>query len=216
MLRGVRGLRNDRGLRPDPGLASVSPRAEQAANSRRRPAPSTRTATCSDRASAFPTRRSASTRPAMPARTSCGPCATFLGFERNVIVQATCHGADNRALVDALGTPGDRARGVATVKADVTDEELHALARRGRARRALQFRQAARGRPCRSSALMGIAERIEAFGWHIVIYFEAAELPFAVRLLRVAADDGRRRSHRSARRHEAPRRPGVRALRATA
>ena len=26
----------------------------------------------------------------------------FLGFARNVIVQATCHGADNRALVDAL------------------------------------------------------------------------------------------------------------------
>ena len=26
----------------------------------------------------------------------------FLGFDRNVIVQATCHGADNRALVDAL------------------------------------------------------------------------------------------------------------------
>ena len=26
----------------------------------------------------------------------------FLGFDRNVIVQATCHGSDNRALVDAL------------------------------------------------------------------------------------------------------------------
>src|SRR6201997_3958197 len=25
-----------------------------------------------------------------------------LGFSRNVIVQATCHGADNRAMVDAL------------------------------------------------------------------------------------------------------------------
>ena len=30
----------------------------------------------------------------------------FLGFERNVIVQATCHGADNRALVDACGRQG--------------------------------------------------------------------------------------------------------------
>jgi 2-pyrone-4,6-dicarboxylate lactonase len=28
-----------------------------------------------------------------------------LGFARNVIVQATCHGADNRALVDAWSTP---------------------------------------------------------------------------------------------------------------
>ncbi|HVV20739.1 MAG TPA: amidohydrolase family protein, partial [Pseudonocardiaceae bacterium] len=51
----------------------------------------------------------------------------FLGFERNVIVQATCHGADNSAVVDALLTAGDRARGVATVRGDVTDEELARL-----------------------------------------------------------------------------------------
>src|SRR3954447_7301012 len=37
----------------------------------------------------------------------------FLGFDRNVIVQATCHGADNRAMVDALSRSLGRARGVA-------------------------------------------------------------------------------------------------------
>ena len=42
----------------------------------------------------------------------------YLGFERNVIVQATCHGADNRALVDALQRSAGRARGVATVAAE--------------------------------------------------------------------------------------------------
>ena len=31
-----------------------------------------------------------------------------LGFERNVVVQATCHGADNRAMVDALRIPAAR------------------------------------------------------------------------------------------------------------
>ena len=51
----------------------------------------------------------------------------FLGFSRNVIVQATCHGADNRALVDALKSSGGMARGVATVKRDVSDGELAAL-----------------------------------------------------------------------------------------
>ena len=51
----------------------------------------------------------------------------YLGFTRNVIVQATCHGSDNRALVDALDASGGRARGVATVGQDVTDEELQAL-----------------------------------------------------------------------------------------
>src|SRR5512138_2860301 len=50
-----------------------------------------------------------------------------LGFSRNVIVQATCHGADNRALVDALKAAGERARGVATVRRSVCDDELRAL-----------------------------------------------------------------------------------------
>src|SRR6201989_807312 len=51
----------------------------------------------------------------------------YLGFERNVIVQATCHGADNGALVDALRTGGGLARGVATVAAGITDRELTEL-----------------------------------------------------------------------------------------
>ncbi|HEY5310116.1 MAG TPA: amidohydrolase family protein, partial [Casimicrobiaceae bacterium] len=33
-----------------------------------------------------------------------------LGFARNIIVQATCHGADNRALMDALRHSDGRAR----------------------------------------------------------------------------------------------------------
>ena len=48
----------------------------------------------------------------------------FRGFDRNVIVQATCHGADNRALVDALAAADDRARGVATIRPGVTRSEL--------------------------------------------------------------------------------------------
>ena len=47
-----------------------------------------------------------------------------LGFSRNVIVQASCHGRDNSALVDALRDAGERARGVAVVGPDVTDAEL--------------------------------------------------------------------------------------------
>jgi 2-pyrone-4,6-dicarboxylate lactonase len=50
-----------------------------------------------------------------------------LGFARNVVVQATCHGADNRALVDALTHSRGTMRGVATVKPDVGDTELEVL-----------------------------------------------------------------------------------------
>src|SRR5678816_3863831 len=51
----------------------------------------------------------------------------FLGFDKNVIVQATCHGKDNRALADALRASNGRARGVATVGEDVGREELEVL-----------------------------------------------------------------------------------------
>jgi 2-pyrone-4,6-dicarboxylate lactonase len=47
-----------------------------------------------------------------------------LGFDKNVIVQATCHGSDNSAMVDALQHSQGRARGIATVKRDVTDQVL--------------------------------------------------------------------------------------------
>lgn len=100
----------------------------------------------------------------------------FLGFERNVIVQATCHGADNRALVDALKHSNDRARGVATVKADVTDAELKSLDEAGV--RAVRFNFVKRlVDTTPPDVLMSIAKRIAPLGWHIVIYFEAQDLP---------------------------------------
>ncbi|WP_247878645.1 amidohydrolase family protein [Niveispirillum sp. SYP-B3756] len=100
----------------------------------------------------------------------------YLGFSRNVIVQATCHGADNRALVDALQASGGRARGVATVRRSVTDEELQALDAAGV--RGVRFNFVKRlvdALP--RDELLEIAQRIAPLGWHIVIYFEAQELP---------------------------------------
>jgi len=100
----------------------------------------------------------------------------FLGLERNVIVQATCHGADNRAVVDALRASDGRARGVATVRADVTDAELDALDEAGV--RGVRFNFVKRlVDTTPPEVLRGIATRIEPRGWHIVIYFEAADLP---------------------------------------
>jgi len=100
----------------------------------------------------------------------------FLGFERNVIVQATCHGADNRALVDALKDSKGRARGVATVKQDVRDAELRDLDAAGV--RGVRFNFVKRlVDTTPRETLLEIAQRIKPLGWHIVIYFEAQELP---------------------------------------
>jgi 2-pyrone-4,6-dicarboxylate lactonase len=91
-------------------------------------------------------------------------------------VQATCHGADNNAMVDALLASNGLARGVATIKEDISDAELdrlHAAGVRGvrfnfvkRLVDALPF-----------DSLKRIAERIVKRDWHIVIYFESQDLP---------------------------------------
>jgi 2-pyrone-4,6-dicarboxylate lactonase len=100
----------------------------------------------------------------------------FLGFERNVIVQATCHGADNRALLDAIERSNGRARGVATVRAEVGEAELRALHAAGV--RAVRFNFVKRlVDSVPRQTLAAIGRRIAPLGWHCVIYFEAPELP---------------------------------------
>lgn len=99
-----------------------------------------------------------------------------LGFARNVLVQATCHGADNSALVDALQRSAGRARGVATVRRDVSVDqltELHAAGVRG-----VRFNFVKRlVDRIPTGDLETIVEKITPFGWHVVVYFEAPDLP---------------------------------------
>lgn len=99
-----------------------------------------------------------------------------LGFSRNVIVQATCHGTDNRAMVDAVEASGGKARGIATVKADVSDSELDALHTSGVRGVRFNFVKRLVDR-LPTDDLLSIADRIQRLDWHIVIYFEAVDLP---------------------------------------
>ncbi len=99
-----------------------------------------------------------------------------LGFDKNVIVQATCHGSDNRALVDALKHSNNKARGVATVKRDVSDAELRDMHAAGvRGTRFNFVKRLADFTP--REVLLEIAQRIAPLGWHVVVYFEAQDLP---------------------------------------
>src|SRR5260370_10889423 len=50
-----------------------------------------------------------------------------LGFSSNVIVQATCHGSANRAMIDALDHSDVKARVIATARSSVSYAELHAM-----------------------------------------------------------------------------------------
>ncbi|MDA7425684.1 amidohydrolase family protein [Thalassococcus lentus] len=98
-----------------------------------------------------------------------------LGFSRNVIVQATCHGKDNSAMVDACRSAGELARGVASVGADISAaelEDMHAAGVRG-----VRFNFVKRLVDATPKVVfLNIADKIQQFGWSIVVYFEAADL----------------------------------------
>lgn len=98
-----------------------------------------------------------------------------LGFARNVIVQASCHGTDNSALLDALESAGDLARGVAVVDPNISDDTLNLMHDVGV--RAVRFNFVKRlvdSTP--RSVFLDIANRVKKLGWHIVVYFEAPDL----------------------------------------
>ncbi|MFD7714192.1 amidohydrolase family protein [Streptomyces sp. NPDC059785] len=98
-----------------------------------------------------------------------------LGISRRVIVQATCHGADNSAMVDAVRAARGAARGIATVRADVTDAELRELDAAGvRGVRFNFLKRLVDTSP--KDELAAVAKKIAPLGWHIVIYFESEDL----------------------------------------
>lgn len=95
-----------------------------------------------------------------------------LGFTRNVIVQASCHGTDNRAALSAIAQSGGMARGVAVVDPTVSDAELEALHNGGiRGVRFNFLKRLVDAAP--KDKYLEMAHRIAPLGWHVVVYFEA-------------------------------------------
>jgi len=94
-----------------------------------------------------------------------------LGFARNVIVQASCHGTDNSATLHAIAASNGRARGVAVVDPAIGEEELTALHEGGiRGIRFNFLKRLVDDAP--KDKFIEVAKRLPA-GWHVVIYFEA-------------------------------------------
>ena len=94
-----------------------------------------------------------------------------LGFSRNVIVQASCHGSDNRAVLNAIAKSNGKARGVAVVDPAISEDDLHALHAGGM--RGVRFNFLKRlidHAP--KDKFLEVSKRLPA-GWHVVIYFEA-------------------------------------------
>jgi 2-pyrone-4,6-dicarboxylate lactonase len=95
-----------------------------------------------------------------------------LGFSRNVIVQASCHGFDNAATLSGIAKSGGRARGVAVVDPDIGHEGLRQLHESGiRGVRFNFLKRLVDNAP--KDKFLEIAHKIKPLGWHVVVYFEA-------------------------------------------
>lgn len=99
-----------------------------------------------------------------------------LGISRAVIVQASCHGIDNRALVDALTRYPEILRGVASLPLDCSEDEIAELDRIGVRGARLNFMSRIVKAPPLAEIDRFLA-RIAAFGWHIVLHFDPEQIP---------------------------------------
>jgi 2-pyrone-4,6-dicarboxylate lactonase len=93
----------------------------------------------------------------------------FLGFERGVFVQPTCHGSDHAALLDLLAAGKGRYRGVALLKPTMPQAEVDRLDDAGVRGVRLHFFPRL-GAPMPRDDMRKIIEMVEPNGWHIAIH----------------------------------------------
>ena len=98
-----------------------------------------------------------------------------LGLSRAILVQASCHGTDNSAMLDAIAWSKGAWRGVAMVTKDVTDNELQRLHDGGV--RGVRFNFVAHlGGAPDLKAVDSVIERIAPLGWHLQVHLDAADI----------------------------------------
>lgn len=99
-----------------------------------------------------------------------------LGLARTVLVQASCHGTDNAAMLDMIAAdPAQNCRGVAMVKKDISADQLAALHQGGV--RGVRFNFVAHlGKDADLDAIRTTVAKIKPLGWHAVVHFDADKL----------------------------------------
>jgi len=98
-----------------------------------------------------------------------------LGISRAVLVQASCHGADNRAMLDAIAWSKGAWRGVAMVGEDATERELEALHQGGVRGVRFNFVRHLGGAP-EARAFERTLSMIAPLAWHVVLHFDAEDI----------------------------------------
>lgn len=95
-----------------------------------------------------------------------------LGLSRAVLVQASCHGTDNSAMLDAIQSSKGAWRGVAMAETSVKQSELQRLHAGGVRGLRFNFVKHLGGMP-KLEAVESIAARIAPMGWHLQFHLDA-------------------------------------------
>ncbi|MEP7029821.1 MAG: amidohydrolase family protein [Pseudolabrys sp.] len=99
----------------------------------------------------------------------------FLGIERAVIVQASCHGTDNAAMLDCIASDPKRYRGVAIVDDSFSAKDFDALDRGGVRGVRFNFVKHLGGAPD-MAVFNSVIDRIKSRGWHVVLHVDAPDI----------------------------------------
>jgi 2-pyrone-4,6-dicarboxylate lactonase len=93
-----------------------------------------------------------------------------------VFVQASCHGTDNRAMLDALERGRGRFAGVAMIDESHSDEDLAGMHRLGIRGIRFNFVEHLGGSPD-PGRFHALVDRVRPLGWHLELHFDAKDLP---------------------------------------
>lgn len=99
-----------------------------------------------------------------------------LGLSRAVFVQASCHGFDNAAMVDALRRGNGRYAGVAMIDESFDEAAIGRLHDAGVRGTRFNFVAHLGGAP-ELDVFWRLVDLVVPFGWHIVLHFDAQDLP---------------------------------------
>ena len=98
-----------------------------------------------------------------------------LGVGRAVIVQASCHGTDNAAMLDCIASDPKRYRGVAIVDDGFTDADYDRLDAGGVRGVRFNFVKHLGGAPD-MAVFNRVIDRVKGRGWHVVLHLDAPNI----------------------------------------
>ena len=98
-----------------------------------------------------------------------------LGLQRAVIVHASCHGSDMRVTLDAIARSGGRYRGTAIIDESVSDRQFQRMHDGGIRGVRFNFVKHLGGRPD-MGFFQKTVEKLQFFGWHLILHLDAADL----------------------------------------